>query len=192
MPKTLYDGFENAKHVPFADLGKVVSGGAFPQQIGIDIVSPMIPTQQINNFKLGTTLPAVHGRWLFYAPLSLTESSLIKFTKTWDDWQSEDLDGLTVENGELTATFSSDVPLSLDITFILLGAEGELTGKATLPANAKDVDLAIPLTGSEVSKIYGLTIDARIKGDGKTLSPSQQITVKNLKAKLNGYYDREL
>lgn len=191
-PKTLYDGFENAKHVPFADLGKVVSGGAFPQQIGIDILSPMIPTQQINNFKLGSTLPAVHGRWLFYAPLNLTESSFIKFTKTWDDWQSEDLDGLTVQNGEMTATFSSDVPLSLDITFILLGEEGELSGNATLAANAQDVDLVIPLTGTEVSKIYGLTIDARIKGGGMTLSPSQQITVKNLKAKLNGYYDREL
>ena len=138
-PKTLYPGFENATHVAFADLGKVVGDGAVPQQIGIDILSPMIPAQHVNDFRLGTTLPAVEGNWLFYAPLSLTKSSFIKYTKTWDDWQTEDLDGLTVQSGQVTATFSSDVPLALDITFTLLGREGELTGTATLADNAQDV-----------------------------------------------------
>ena len=191
-PQRNYTGYEDARHVAFADLGKVVSGGALPQQIGIDIVSPMIPTQQVNNFRLGTTLPAVQGNWLFYTPLSLTESSIIKYTKTWDDWQSEDLDGLTVQASEVSALFSSDVPLALDITFTLLGREGVLTGSATLPASAQDVQLTIPLSGPDVSKIYGLTIDARLKGGGATLSPTQRITVRNLKAKVSGYYDKEL
>jgi len=191
-PKALYAGFDQARHVPFPDLSKVVSGNAIPQHIGIDIIAPMVPTQQVNNFILGNTLPAVQGHWLFYAPLNLTESSAIKFTKTWDEWQDEDLDGLTVQQGEVTATFSSDVPLALDITFTLLGREGEMKGNATLAANASDVVLSIPLSGPGVSKIYGLTIDARIQGGGRTLSPSQKISVKDMRATVSGYYDREL
>lgn len=191
-PKTYYAGYEDARHVTFADLGKVVSGGTMPQQIGIEIISPMIPTQQINNFLLNTTLPAVQGSWLLYAPLDLTESSVIKYTKTWDDWQDDDLDNLTVQAAEVTAIFSSDVPLALDVTFTLLGLEGMLSGNATLPANAQNVELTIPLSGSDLSKIYGLTIDARIKGGGATLSPTQKIIVKDLKAKVSGYYDKEL
>lgn len=192
VPQALYTGFENAKHVPFPDLGKVLSGNAIPKQIIIDILKPMIPEQSINNFILGETLPGVEAKWLLYAPLDLTENSMIKYSKTWDDWQDEDLDGLTVQKGEITATFSSDVPLALDITFTLLGRNGQMSGNAILAANAKDVVLTIPLAGTDVSQIYGLTIDARIKGNGQSLSPSQQISVKNLRAKVSGYYDREL
>ena len=191
-PQALYAGFEQAKHVPFPDLGKVLSGNAIPKQILIDILEPMIPEQQVNDFQLGETLPKVEAKWLLYAPLDLTENSMIKYSKTWDDWQDDDLDGLTVQKGEITATFSSDVPLALDITFTLLGRDGQMSGNATLAANAKDVVLTIPLAGTAVSQIYGLTIDARIKGNGQSLAPSQQISVKNLQAKVSGYYDREL
>lgn len=191
-PATNYQGYENAKHVLFADLGKVVSGSSVPQSVSIDVLSPQIPTQTINKFQLGTTLPAVNGKWLFYAPLDLTDNSFIKYTKSWDDWQDDDLDGLTVQQAAITCVMSSDVPLALDVTFKLLGKKGTLTGSTKLAANAKNVDINIPLSGTDVSQIYGMTIDAKINGSNKPLAPNQKIVVKNLKAKVTGYYDKEL
>ena len=133
-----------------------------------------------------------NGKWLFYAPLDLTDNSFIKYTKSWDDWQDDDLDGLTVQQAAITCVMSSDVPLALDVTFKLLGKKGTLTGSTKLAANAKNVDINIPLSGTDVSQIYGMTIDAKINGSNKPLAPNQKIVVKNLKAKVTGYYDKEL
>lgn len=192
-PQKLCQGFEHAQHVVFSDLGKVISseGKKIPNQVDVKLISPMIPEQHVTDFILGDPIQPVKGNWMLYAPLTLTSSSIIKYTKTWDDWQDKDLDGLTIEKAEVNATISSDVPLDLDVSFTLLGKEGKLTGKATLAANAINSEMNIPLTGTSINKIYGMTIDVMIQGSGSTISPSQKIVVKNLNAKVSGYYDKE-
>ena len=192
-PQKLCQGFEHAQHVVFSDLGKVISseGKKIPNQVDVKLISPMIPEQHVTDFILGDPIQPVKGNWVLYAPLTLTSSSIIKYTKTWDDWQDKELDGLTIEKAEVNATISSDVPLDLDVSFTLLGKEGKLTGKATLAANAINSEMNIPLTGTTISKIYGMTIDVMIQGSGSTISPSQKIVVKNLNAKVSGYYDKE-
>ena len=192
-PQKLCQGFENAQHVVFSDLGKVISseGKKIPNQVDVKLISPMIPEQHVTDFILGDPIQPVKGNWMLYAPLTFTSSSIIKYTKTWDDWQDKELDGLTIEKAEVNATISSDVPLDLDVSFTLLGKEGKLTGKATLAANAINSEMNIPLTGTTISKIYGMTIDVMIQGSGSTISPSQKIFVKNLNAKVSGYYDKE-
>lgn len=192
-PQKLCQGFEHAQHVVFSDLGKVISseGKKIPNQVDVKLISPMIPEQHVTDFILGDPIQPVKGNWMLYAPLTFTSSSIIKYTKTWDDWQDKDLDGLTIEKAEVNATISSDVPLDLDVSFTLLGKEGKLTGKATLAANAINSEINIPLTGTSISKIYGMTIDVMIQGSGSTISPSQKIVVKNLNAKVSGYYDKE-
>ena len=192
-PQKLCQGFEHAQHVVFSDLGKVISseGKKIPNQVDVKLISPMIPEQHVTDFILGDPIQPVKGNWMLYAPLTLTSSSIIKYTKTWDDWQDKELDGLTIEKAEVNATISSDVPLDLDVSFTLLGKEGKLTGKATLAANAINSEIIIPLTGTSISKIYGMTIDVMIQGSGSTISPSQKIVVKNLNAKVSGYYDKE-
>ena len=190
-PQHMYQGFETAQHVEFKNLGKVISGEQIPNQVDINLLSPVIPEQHVTDFVLGDVIPPVKGKWKLYAPLDLTSSSLIRYTKTWDDWQDEDLDGLTVEKATVNATITSDVPLALNVNFILLGREGRLSGKTTLAANAKNVELEIPLTGTAVSKIYGMTIDVTIQGSGNLITPSQKIIVEKLNAKVSGYYDKE-
>lgn len=192
-PQKLCQGFEHAQHVVFSDLGKVISseGKKIPNQVDVKLISPMIPEQHVTDFILGDPIQPVKGNWMLYAPLTLTSSSIIKYTKTWDDWQDKELDGLTIEKAEVNATISSDVPLDLDVSFTLLGKEGKLTGKATLAANAINSEINIPLTGTSINKIYGMTIDVMIQGSGSTISPSQKIVVKNLNAKVSGYYDKE-
>ena len=190
--KENHSEYRGAKHIAFPDLSNVVSGKSIPKMIRIDVLSPCIPPQNVTDFRLGTDIPAVEGKWLVYAPLELTDSTFIKYTKTWDDWQDEDLDGLTVETAEINATISSDVPLALEVTCTLLCRKGQLTGSTTLAANAKNANIYIPLSGTNASQIYGMRIDAKIQGSNQPLSPNQKITVKNLKATVSGYYDKEL
>jgi hypothetical protein len=188
---TKYKGYNNAHHVMLPNLGEVLSGNKIPTQVDIKLLSPMIPEQNVTSFLLGETIPPVKGKWMLYAPLNLTTSSTIKYSKTWDNWQDKDLDGLTVEKAQISATITSDVPLTLDVSFTLLGRKGEMSGKASLAADTKDKVIVIPLTGTSVSEIYGLTIDVTTRGGG-LISPSQKMIVKNLSAKVTGHYDREL
>ena len=101
-PQKLCQGFEHAQHVVFSDLGKVISseGKKIPNQVDVKLISPMIPEQHVTDFILGDPIQPVKGNWMLYAPLTLTPSSIIKYTKTWDDWQDKELDGLTIEKAE--------------------------------------------------------------------------------------------
>ena len=189
-PQKMYNGYNNAHHVMLPNLGEVLSGNKIPTQVDIKLLSPVIPEQNVTSFLLGETIPPVKGKWMLYAPLNLTSSSIIKYTKTWDDWQDKDLDGLTVEKAQINATITTDVPWAFEVSFTLLGREGKLSGNASLEANSKDVNLEIPLTGTAISKIYGLTIDVMVRGGG-LVSPSQKVTVKKMNAKVSGYYDKE-
>lgn len=53
---------------------------------------------------LGTDIDGVNGTWEFYTRLSLTDNTKIKYTKVWDDWSDEDLDGLTVNKATVNVT----------------------------------------------------------------------------------------
>lgn len=182
--------FEERENVNFTDMGKILSGSKLPEKVTVEVLDPCIPEQRIENFKLGQTLNKVEGSWEFIAPLNLTENSTIKYEKDWDDLQDDDLDGLTVKSAVVTADIDSQIALDLEVTVTLLGRNGEIKGVAEIPCGADKFTAEIG-GNSSVSQIYGAKIELRAKGKDQTLAPDQTVTIKNLKATLNGYYEKE-
>lgn len=182
----------NYEYVPFPGLGKILSnevGGGIPRSITVKILDPKVPEQDVVGFRLGEQLNSVHGSWTFMAPLSLTTNSHIKYVKEWDDWDSKDLKDLTVNHAAISADLISDVAVALEVDVTLLGHNGQLKGTATLQPG--ETHFAFDLAGQPLNRIYGAQVEVRAAGTGKALGPNQSISISNLKAKFDGYYETE-
>lgn len=182
-------------HQAVPELGAIVGskdGKTFPDQLNIRVIAPKVPETKLSKtFKLGEPYK-VTGNWEFYTGLNLTENTVIKYTKEWDDWSDEDLNGLTVKCATVNVDLQKDVKLDADkIEFILKGTKGELRGEAEI-IGAEQQPVEIKLTGEAVSGITGGKLNVHLKGMGGDLNKDQEIKISNLKVTVDGYYDREL
>lgn len=168
-------------------------GETFPELLFVRLIEPQVPCLALQkSFPLGVEVEGIGGTWEFYTRLSLTDKTRIKYTKEWDDWGSDDLDGLTINDAVVTATLQKDVALDAEsLEFILEGNEGSLRGTTALVGDASQ-KIVINLKGGPVSEIQGATVNVRMKGTNKDLNKNQQIKIADLKVTVNGYYDREL
>lgn len=185
------------KHVPFKNLSEVLSGDKIPDALTIKVLNPVLNADKVKNFELGKNHDGITGKWEFYSRLSMTKNTKIKYTKVWDDWGSDDLNGLTVENAVVTFNVKKDVALKADnLEFFLMGkdakdgkTEKSLYGKTTL---TKDEDvLDIPMTGGPIKNISGGRLVVNLKGEGKDINKNQKIEISNLRMKVDGFYDKE-
>lgn len=190
--------------VKFSSLGEILSTpngypvSGLPESIGISLDNPQIPSQHVSNFELGRTLPAVVGNYELLAPLALTEDALIIYTETEDGWNDEDLDAITISKLSLTATVTNNCPTSAELYAWPIDINGNRINNvevksSTLEANSTDSPLTIEMSG-EVKHLDGVVFEARLKGssNNEALDPKQTIVVKNVRARVSGYYEKEL
>jgi len=185
------------QHYEFEEMKNLLSGNdkdpqknKVPEVLNIKIINPILHADNAKNFSLGTN-QYITGGWKFYTKLSLTENTVIKYVKEWDNWGSEDLDGLTVEDATLTFTVKKDVALNAEhIKFTLLGKTGELIGEAALMGD-EEQPIEIKMKGNPVKNIYGGKVEVTLKGQNRDISKEQQIEISNLRVKIDGYYDKE-
>lgn len=202
VPATYYEGYdETSTFVPFSSLGQVLTGvGGIPQTIEVDAVKPQIYEQDIENFRLGEKLDKVEGDYVFYAPLQLADNSLIAYTDTIDDWNDEDVDAITIEQLTLSFDASSEIPFDLKIKVYPIDKDGKripdaVSSTAHLTSMAKNEPVNISITGL-IQHLDGLIIEAKVdvdnKGEEIVLDPNLKIDIKNSKATVTGYYEKEL
>ncbi|WP_290452696.1 hypothetical protein [uncultured Muribaculum sp.] len=197
IPGTYYPGFENIQHVPFTSLSGILSGNGLPNEIQIEIPQPEIPTQHVTGFRLGS-YPAIEGRYTFFAPLALGKGSVITYSDTEDGWNDEDIDQITINELQISATVSTNLPFGVQLTGYPVDVDGqqinnvEITG-ADIAANANGTQVKIHITGT-VTHLDGIRFEARATAPetSQPLSPSQGITLKNIRATVSGYYEKEL
>lgn len=183
--------FKQEDWVDFDGLGGLLSGDTVPTTLTIKVEKPVLNATDVVNFELGKDHPGITGNWKFYTKLALTDQTKISYTKKWDDWGSEDLDGLTVEKATVSFDFTKNVALDAEsIEFYLYGKDAKLYGitkNVTGDANA----ITIEMTGGPVSNITGGELIVKLKAQGKDIKTDQQIEVSNLRMTVDGYYDKE-
>lgn len=197
----------NIQRLDYKDLGYILSGkgdnSGMPEKLDIEVVSPMVEAMDVNNpFPLGQKFTPMDGSYLFLAPLALEEGSTI--VKTVDGWYSDDLADLTIEELNIAALASSDLPSGVVINLYAIDKEGKQiseTGTLNLEAMAKEEAISVTLVGlmkdgvrQGITDLDGLNLYVITQGndDGESLAPSQTITLKNLKATVSGYYLKKL
>ena len=184
--------------ISYNRLGYILSGQGLPNSLDLKLVNPMIPCQKLTEpFELGTKIPGMKGSYCFLAPLALDGDSRIVYTKTKDGWWSEDLADLTITELMLNATVSSTIPMSASLAVYPLDKDGHrIQGLEIIPveiqANEPGKNLTFLIKG-EIRNLDGVFITATVYPDGskETLTPTQTITLENIKVTVSGNYTKK-
>ena len=195
---------DNLTFVRFSTLGSLLSipagspaDAGIPDKIGIALNDPQIPTQNVTDFALGRQLSGVRGNYELIAPLSLAAGSMIVYRDIVDGWNDEDVDAITVEKLSLNVKVTNESPLEAELFAWPIGIDGKkIEGveikSSHIAAGVTDQPVTIEMTG-KVQHLDGVIFEARVIGaDAQALAPAQSITLNNIRAKVTGYYEKEL
>ena len=182
----------------YNNLSYILSGEGLPKTLDINLVNPMIPRQTVtSDFQLGQNITGMSGDYMFLAPLSLREGSRI--VKSIDGWWSEDLSDLHIDYLTIKADATNGLPTGVILNLYAIDREGNrISTEGSLKLDENAVDSPIEIT---VQKLEGVPFDNLdgirlyvIAGNnsGATLSPTQTITLENIKAKVTGNYTKKL
>lgn len=197
-PDTYYTGFEDAEFCEFSTLGKVLSGTKLPESINIDVVNPNVWAQEVYGFELDQKLDRVNGTYSFYAPLALTDNSVIAYKDTIDGWNDEDVDSIEISEAIINAVVTTDVPLALDIKAEPIDKYGnvienvEVKGASVgIKADGQPIEISIK---GKIRHLDGIILTARAQSgvSDESLAPGHNISLTDIKAKVSGIYRTEL
>ncbi len=191
--------------VPFTGLGQILSSPAdasvkgLPKSIGIHLDEPQIPLQEVTDFELGRSINGVKGSYHLIAPLALKQGSTIVYSDRKDGWNDDDVDAITITRLSLTCTVTNTCPVSAELRAYPIDKEGnripgvELKTLEPIAANSVDQPVTIELNGT-IKHLDGVIYEAVVNAGSseEALSPDQTIALKNIRATVSGYYEKEL
>lgn len=191
--------FANAKHEPFSQLGNLLAGNGLPDAIEIKLVDPEVPSQEVAKFDL-RGFDGIVGKYKFIAPFQFVGGSTVIYSKTDKDWDSEDLEKLTVTSLEISMDVTTDVPLAISLSGYPLGKDGkripdvDIKG-ANIPAmaNNEKVTIYVDCPSDGFEGLNGIEFTAIATAiDGEPLSPNMTIELSNVRPKVGGHYTTTL
>lgn len=169
-----------------------------PDRLSFELDNPNVPAQLVEDFRLGSDIGALKGKYHLMAPLQFGEGSKIVYGDKIDGWGSEDLDYLTVTQLEVSMTVTTDIPVGVKFTGYPIDAEGNRIGTvdlvgADVEANADGQKVVIRATG-EITKLDGIEFEAvaNSASGGQALSPDMTLRLTDIRPKVSGYYTKEL
>lgn len=195
-----YDNYEQASHIKFSTLGNVLSGGneetseGIPVRLIIKAKDTRVKADRVSKFSLGKSFTPIHGNYTFYAPLSLTPGSRIRYNEIFDGWSSKELDDISISSLKVNCAVTTDVPFALDITMTPIDKNGNrmnAKATATIPANANEMPLEMVMEG-DIRFLDGIVIDAVATSKSTdTLRPDMNIHMNGIRANITGKYNTE-
>ncbi len=191
------DGYTSPIFEKFSALSDVLAGNGLPDRLHINLENPELPAQKVNKLPIGRIIGTVRGSYLLNAPLNLKAGSSIVYSDQVDGWSSEDLDAVTITTLEVTAKVNTDIPLKVTCTGYPIDKDGKQINNvviegAEINANAKDRIITLRITG-EIHNLDGIVFTARVDAEnGQTLNENMTISLKEIRPRVSGYYQKEL
>lgn len=144
------------------------------------------------------------GEYEFNAPLGFAEGSQVIYESTEDGWSGDDLSNININNLNVSAICSTNIPVGIELRVIPVDRNGneiqvtEDSSRFEVPANSQNQPVELNIKGANGQPIHdidGIKFIATVTQNNagseytKPLGPNQYITLDNLKAKVSGYYD---
>lgn len=193
--KETYGDYKNPTLVPFTSLSEVLDCNGLPASIKVEATEPKVQDDNVQGLPLGKNFGKVGGKYTFFAPLELTENSVIAYADTIADWDDENVKKLTVTNLHISANVTTDAPLEMNLEIWPIDANKKplaQAGKTIVQSFAKGQPVELDITGN-ITNLDGIVIKATATAKGKgVLRPDMNLHLENLKPRITGYYDTEL
>lgn len=190
-----YGEYTKSTHVPFTSLSDILNTNGLPSTIKVEATDPRVQDENVNELKLGKNFGKVVGKYTFFAPLELSENSVIAYTDTIADWDDENVKKLTVTNLNITANVTTDAPLEMNLEIWPVDANKKPiadAGRTIIQPKANGQAIELNILGP-ISNLDGIVIKATAKAKGSgVLRPDMNMHLENLKPRVTGYYDTEL
>lgn len=174
----------------------ILAGEGLPEEISFSLANASL-AGEVKDFELGRNLQ-IAGSYTFFSPLSFDEGSQIIYTDKETDFFGDDLSQINVEYLRLSAYPVSTIPFAVQLEVYPLNHEGEhikdANGREVMASGA----VSAYASGNEVLEILfdqpftgldGVEFNVVVNNlNGDKLSPSQTITLNDIKAKITGDY----
>lgn len=198
VPLRTYGDYTNPKHVKFTSLSRVFADvDGMPKEMKVNVIAPNIPEQDIKDFRLGEKIKPVRGKYDFYAPLKLSEKSVIIYTDTLHGW-NKDVDDMKFSKAVIDLDVTTEVPMTVELWASPVDCDNEVinnikSNTVTIDAYAKKQHITLTMEG-EIEHLNGMIFKAVSKSinNGETLGPDMKIYVDNFKLTVNGSIETEL
>lgn len=186
----------------FPDLTKVLYAGqpdwGLPKEILINATDVAVRGTHVHDLPLGVYEPGFTGTYTVFVPLAFEKGSIVQYTKTDSNWDSDDLSDLRLNKLSLSAVASSDIPFELDFSIVPLDKSGNPIPVAksthiTLPANANLAEIKLEieaLPGQPIQGLDGITYTAMVvvneTGNNMPLTPDMKINLNSVRLTVDG------
>lgn len=208
-PAVKFEGYEGAEHVGFKKLSDLLAGevegdaAGLPTSIEINVMEAKIPEQPVTNFKLGRNIPAVEGKYMFYAPMSIGKGSIVQYKDTIDGWFDETIEKLTISKLQLSAKLTSELPVGAELSIKPINKNGEVINgvefskvviEQDAQGNITKGDVLFQMTKGEITakhQLDGIILKAMLIQNSENASmvePLQTIELKDIKVTVSGQY----
>ena len=172
----------------------VLSGKGLPTKLNISLDNTYLDGE-ISNLVLGT-YPGIElaGSYTFFTPLAFAEGTQVIYSKKENDFFGDDMEEVEVNELQLSADITTNLPFAVSLTVYPLNKNGERLDSAstTVPANAQGSLFDIHFTNT----FYGLDgVEFIVTADdmnGESLTPEQYLQLDNIRAKVTGKYVTKL
>lgn len=169
------------------ELMYILSGTGLPTTIDFSI-----PVTYLNGdvTKLPLGVPhQIKGDYTFFSPLAFAPGSQIIYTKVEDDFFGEDSEKILVDNLQLTANVSTNLPFAVTLTVYPLDRYGNRLASASSKISKMASKEKLDLNFSKFQGLDGIEFIVTADNmDGTTLTPSEYIDLTEIRAKVTGEY----
>lgn len=191
--------------VGFDSLRDVLTNGnsGLPESIDVNIQDIRFEGDVVD-FPLGN-LGSASGDYEFNAPLGFGTGSKVIYESTEDGWGSEDLYKVNINKIHLTATCTTNLPVTVQLNVTPVDRYGneipvdEQSSLFEMPALSKDhpVELNIKSINGPIKNLDGVKFKATVTQDSENtqytqaIGPDLSIILKDIKVTVDGYYETD-
>lgn len=181
-------------------LMNILKGKGLPERLIVELDPENTRLDgEVLNLVLGTEDGiALSGSYKFFTPLAFAQGSQIIYQKKEEDFFGDDVEDVIVNHFRIQADAISELPT--DVTLIIYpldkegnriqGRNGSISASSTLAQGSSKLDLEISESFKNLDGLEYIVTANNM--DGVSLSPSQTITLNNIKATLSGEYVTKL
>lgn len=201
----------NLTKFTYSGLGDILAAGNTPDGLPTRIHAELVKARFFGDAKgfpvkvpgadaSTYTIPGLNGSYRLFAPLAFDPGTRVVYSKVDDGWESDDLNGLELDQLKLNAHVVTTVDAAITLIVYPLDEFGNKLGRSfpvEIPALAdQDIELTVESTpGSPITKLGGVEYHAIVE-DGSNdatlpLGPNETIALKDIRIKVTGSYTKE-